>query len=192
MGLSLLLVMFFVRTFALEPFQIPAKSMYPALEPGDFVVVNKLGYGNYKFFGFSVLQTPLFATVKRGDILVFEYPRNPDLSYIKRVIGLPGDKIKAVEGTYYINGELLQTEQKSVDSNFTYLTETNENLSYTIAHRNDIDKRLSFNATVAPDSYFVLGDNRLNSNDSRYWGVVPEENLIGKLLYVHSATDSGH
>lgn len=94
MGLSLLLVMFFVRTFALEPFQIPAKSMYPALEPGDFVVVNKLGYGNYKFFGTSVLQTPLLATVRRGDILVFEYPGNPDLSYIKVLSDCPETQSK--------------------------------------------------------------------------------------------------
>jgi signal peptidase I len=192
MELSLLLVVFFIRTFAFEPFKIPANSMYPTLTPGDFVVVSKIGYGNYKFFGFEVLRTPLFSSVVRGDVVVFEYPPDPKLSYIKRVIGMPGDTIKAVDGQFYINGKRVKVEVQSVSSDYKYLTESHENVSYTIARSTDRGAQSDFSVTVEPGRYFVLGDNRFNSNDSRYWGLVPEENLIGKLFYVHSSDESNH
>ena len=186
MDFSLVFLAFVLRTFVFDVFHVPAESMYPTLEAGDYVVVNKLGYGHYQFLGLGILETRLFATVEHGDIVAFEYPLNPEQSYMKRVIGMPGDTIKVVDGEYFVNGKLLRTEKKSVQDDFTYLKETNGNISYTIAHSPNDRKRLSFTVTVEPRNYFVMGDNRFNSNDSRYWGTVPEENLIGKLIYAHS------
>jgi signal peptidase I len=139
-----------------------------------------------------VLRTPLFSSVERGDVVVFEYPPDPKLSYIKRVIGMPGDTIKAVDGQFYINGKRVKVEVQSVSSDYKYLTESHENVSYTIARSTDRGVQSDFSVTVEPGRYFVLGDNRFNSNDSRYWGLVPEENLIGKLFYVHSSDESNH
>ncbi|OED41907.1 signal peptidase I [Chromatiales bacterium (ex Bugula neritina AB1)] len=183
-----LIIFFSFRTFIAEPFHIPANSMYPTLKPGDDIVVYKLGYGNYDLFNFDILNTELYATVRRGDVIVFDFPANPGLSYIKRVIGLPGDQIKASDGDIFINDSKVPASVTKVENGITYLNESIDGNNYQIAHIHEHKARGSnFKVTVRPNSYFVLGDNRYNSNDSRYWGSVPEENLVGKLMFKFSS-----
>lgn len=185
MELFALVLVLGVRTFIAEPFHIPANSMYPSLKSGDHVVIYKLGYGNYDLFSFDVLNTTLHATVEGGDVLAFDYPQNPELAYIKRVIGLPGDLVKMSEGVISINGAEVSSLVTKSDDRFTYLTESIGGVDYSIAHSKKFETRnaASFNMTVPQGNCFMLGDNRFNSNDSRYWGTVPEENLIGKLVF---------
>ncbi len=184
------LIVLILRSFVFEPFRIPSASMMPTLLIGDFILVNKYEYGlrlpvtHEKFLDNN--------TPKRGDIVVFRYPENPKIPYIKRIIGLPGDKITYYNKTLYINDILAdQTTNGPYSAYGSGLTMIgslliSENLG-NIDHEILIDPErssLEF-VTIVPDSqYFVLGDNRDNSKDSRYWGFVPEKNLLGKAFLV--------
>ena len=180
------LIVLVLRSFIFEPFKIPSASMMPTLLIGDFILVNKYEYG---------LRLPVIHNKfvdnnapKRGDIVVFRYPENPKIPYIKRIIGLPGDKIAYYDKTLYINDILAkQTVGKVYPAYGSGLTMSgslliSEDLG-NIEHEILIDPErssLEFE-TIVPDShYLVLGDNRDNSKDSRYWGFVPEENLVGR------------
>ncbi len=181
-----LLVVLLLRSFVVEPFRIPSGSMMPTLLVGDFILVNKYHYG---------LRLPVINTQvtegeapQRGDVVVFRYPENPDINYIKRIVGLPGDRIEYRNKTLYINGE--QQPQSMLGfyglhgGNAVSLKE--ENLEG-VAHQILIEHgRVSGDdAFVVPEGeYFVMGDNRDNSNDSRRWGTVPAENLVGKAFFI--------
>lgn len=184
----ILLVLFIlgVRTFAYEPYSIPAASMKPTLEVGDKIIVSKMGYGNYDLFGKDILTTSVTAEVNRGDVIVFDYPRNPDVQYIKRIIGLPDDHIKIADGTLYINQKPVETIKHSEDNDLFYFTEQLGDTSHQIARLKQNKRTADMDLTVPEQAYFVMGDNRDNSNDSRYWGFVPEANLVGKLVHVFS------
>ena len=184
------LIVLVLRSFVFEPFRIPSASMMPTLLIGDFILVNKYEYG----LRLPVIYDKFFDnnTPKRGDIVVFRYPENPKIPYIKRIIGLPGDKIAYYNKTLYINNVLADQTTSGLYSAYgsgltmigsLLITEDLGNIEHEIL----IDpKRSSLEfVTVVPDSqYLVLGDNRDNSKDSRYWGFVPEKNLVGKAFLI--------
>jgi len=159
----------FIRTFFIQAFKIPTGSMKPTLLEGDHILVSKFIYGAKIPFS-KKGRIPGFQVPKRGDIIVFVYPEDPKKDYIKRLIGLPGETIRIKEGRVYINGKLLLGKQF-------------QNIYY--YNRGKFCKDAEEEIIVPCDSYFVLGDNSGSSVDSRYWGFVPKENLIGKsnLIY---------
>ena len=184
------LIVLILRSFIFEPFRIPSASMMPTLLIGDFILVNKYDYGlrlpvTHKKF----LENNL---PKRGDVVVFRYPENPKIPYIKRIIGLPGDKIAYYNKTIYINDKIVEQITNGPYPAFGAGLSMRGSLLVTeqlgdINHDILIDpKRNSLEfVTKVPDShYFVLGDNRDNSKDSRYWGFVPEANLVGRAFMV--------
>ncbi len=185
-----LLFVLIIRSFIAEPFRIPSGSMFPTLLVGDFILVNKSAYG----VKLPVLNTKIIETgePERGDVIVFRYPEDPRLDYIKRVIGIPGDKISYINKTLRINNEVVSVERQNVymppnktmpDSReIEYkenLTDAGHNI---LMNTNRLSDNIEF--VVPPKKYFVMGDNRDNSRDSRYWGYVPEENLRGKAFMI--------
>ena len=192
------LIVLLLRSFLIEPFRIPSGSMMPTLLVGDFILVNKFVYGirlpvsDYKLFEVSQPE--------RGDVVVFRYPLDPSTPFIKRVVGLPGDRIAYYNKVLYINGQ--QADQRLLGTytghgsgaNMTGASlkqETLKPITHPILIQTgypSVDGKL-----VVPEGhYFVLGDNRDNSRDSRYWGTVPEELLIGKAFAVWMNWDLGN
>jgi signal peptidase I len=198
-------MVFFLRSFLYEPFKIPSSSMVPTLVVGDLILVNKFTYGirlpiiNKKIIDINNTQ--------RGDVMVFKYPKDTALDYIKRVVGVPGDKIVYKNKRLTVNGKKISYQPLP-----DYLDE--EHLSYSkqyaedltgVAHRILNDERApsfvqnpdafpqhelctydieGFACTVPQGQYFMMGDNRDNSLDSRYWGFVPDQNIVGKAFFV--------
>jgi signal peptidase I len=185
-----LLIVLVFRSFLFEPFKIPSGSMIPTLLVGDFIVVNKFSYG----VRLPVLNKKIISVSepKRGDVVVFRYPKDPSINFIKRAIGLPGDTITYRDKDLFVNGEIIESSSsgqfKSSDIKCT-TPEPDANLHVeTIGDvTHDIllhDRRASRNGQwVVPEGhYFMMGDNRDRSNDSREWGFVPEENLLGRAV----------
>lgn len=192
----ILLVVFVLRSFLVEPFRIPTGSMKPTLLEGDFILVNKYTYG---------LRLPLIGKKifslnepKQGDILVFRYPNNPKVDFIKRVIGVPGDTIGYKDKTIYVNG-------KPLSQKFLGTTQDRDMFgrSYPVKHYlESIDSKKhsiyvhmgngeTVDEVIVPKgSYFVMGDNRDNSDDSRVWGFVPENLILGKAFFVWMSWDA--
>ena len=185
----ILLLVFVIRTFLIEPFKIPSGSMMPTLIAGDFIAVNKFAYG---------LRLPVFNKLiykiespQRGDVFVFHYPKDPSIDYIKRVIGLPGDTIRYDNKKLFINNQALP---QSFIGNYEYqlnadlslkakeFLETNNNLSHSILIHDIPSETIEF--TVPDGHYFAMGDNRDNSSDSRVWGFVPDHLLVGKAFVI--------
>lgn len=184
-----LIIVLILRSFIAEPFRIPSGSMMPTLLVGDFILVNKFAYG----VRLPVLHTRILkgGDPGRGDVIVFRFPSDPGLDYIKRVVGLPGDRIGYIDKTLYINGEPVKKSLEGPYLDGGAYSQPNEYLfdENLDGLRHDIivnRSRRSLDAEyVVPDKhYFVVGDNRDNSNDSRYWGFVPEQNLVGKALLI--------
>ena len=190
------LIVLIFRSFIFEPFRIPSSSMMPTLLIGDFILVNKYEYGlrlPVLYNKFIDINDP-----KRGDVVVFRYPENPKIPYIKRIIGLPGDKIAYYDKTLYINNILVEQTTSGpyapYGSGLTMLGSLliSEDLG-NIEHEILIDpdrNSLDFVTEVPDSNYLVLGDNRDNSKDSRYWGFVPEENLLGRAFLIWMNWDS--
>ena len=178
-----LAVVLVLRAFVVEPFRIPSGSMMPTLLVGDFILVNKFSYG---------LRLPVWQTrvsegerPRRGDVVVFRYPRDESQDYIKRVVGLPGDRISYYNRRLSVNGKLLEIEENGLyrglgDGNFLEVVYGAQSVEL-------VAGRLSL------DSGTTMGDNRDHSNDSRMWGFVPEDNLVGKafLIWMHWDWRSG-
>lgn len=191
-----ILAVLVLRSFVVEPFRIPSGSMMPTLLAGDFILVNKFSYG----VRLPVIDTKIISVGKpeRGDVLVFRYPKNPSIDYIKRVIGLPGDKVAYYNKQLFINGEpATQTglgTYEGVGAGVTMAGAQIRSEDLTGVEHNiliDAQKGTLEGEFEVPDGrYFVMGDNRDNSNDSRYWGVVPEENLVGKAFMIWMNWDS--
>jgi signal peptidase I len=180
-----LLFVFVVRSFVVEPFRIPSGSMIPTLHIGDLIVVNKFAYG----IRFPLTNATLYPVgePQRGDVVVFHYPGNPRIDYVKRVIGLPGDTIEVQNKELYVNGKLVPVSYiGDVFSENEHLMGYQEQLGGVTHQVLFNPERLSpsLKVTVPANSYFVMGDNRDNSNDSRYWGFVPEDLLVGKAFLV--------
>ena len=191
-----------LRSFVAEPFRIPSSSMMPSLLIGDFILVNKFAYGlrlpinNRKFID---IDEP-----KRGDVVVFKPPQHPDQDWIKRVIGLPGDTIAYRDNTVYVNGKALQYRNEGQyagkgagveASGANLLTEALPGRPHPILERDDQPFFIQGEGewTVPSGHYFVMGDNRDNSEDSRFWGFLPEGNLRGKafLVWMHWDASAG-
>lgn len=193
----ILLVVFLLRSFLYEPFRIPSGSLEPTLLMGDFILVNKYDYGTK----LPVVHKKLFGEGKpqRGDIIVFRWPPNPSFDFIKRVIGLPGDRISYINKDLFVNGTkvpqkfLMKTEQKD-ESGAQWQANQNEEDLLGIKHNIliDMDKPgFDYKDIVVPEGmYFVMGDNRDNSADSRFWGFVPEENIVGKAVAIWMSWNS--
>ncbi|QEA40124.1 signal peptidase I [Pistricoccus aurantiacus] len=188
-----LLIVLVLRSFVVEPFQIPSGSMRPTLKIGDFILVNKFTYG----LRLPVINTKVVALnePERGDVMVFRFPQDPAVNFIKRVIGLPGDRIRYQGKQLYVNGEpvpkeLLEENPEAAPTEFL-LRELLDQRTHEI-YNNPRDPGPQMREIEVPAGhYFVMGDNRDHSNDSRYWGFVPEENIVGKAFAVWMHWDGG-
>lgn len=200
-------ITFSIRAFVVEAFSIPSASMLPTIPLRSTISVQKWGYGNYGAYGIHLARSPISAPLNRGDIIVFEFPPDRSLYYAKRLIGLPGDEIAYRDGVLYVNGNKIPTEQAGEYRDPTTLTTTHmlteslPNAAYPILLGNvsspNVQKVIKFpfddsctrdldhlTCKVPPDHYFTLGDNRDNSHDSRMWGFVPTDHVVGKVFYV--------
>ena len=186
----IVLIVLLLRSFIAEPFRIPSGSMMPTLLVGDFILVNKFTYG----IRLPVLNKKIIelSEPNRGDIVVFRYPKDPTVDYIKRIVGLPGDKVVYSNKKLTIND--LPVQQTSLGSyqglgqgeEMSGAEDLLENLTgveHRILIRNGTPT-VEFVYVVPEGNYFAMGDNRDNSNDSRYWGPVPEANLVGKAFFI--------
>jgi signal peptidase I len=166
----------FIRTFVVQAFKIPTGSMEENLLIGDHLLVNKFVFGPTAT-GLERALLPT-GTIKRGDVIVFKYPEEPDRDFIKRVIGLPGETVEVREKKVYINGVGLNEPYV----HFLQPPSTNSEFYETTSF--DVRERYG-PVTVPSNQYFVMGDNRDNSQDSRYWGFLPRDNVKGKALVIY-------
>ena len=191
----IVLIVLLLRSFIAEPFRIPSGSMMPTLLVGDFILVNKFTYG----IRLPVINKKIIelSEPNRGDIVVFRYPKDPTVDYIKRIVGLPGDKVVYSNKKLTIND--LPVQQTSLGSyqglgqgeEMSGAEDLLENLTgveHRILIRNGTPT-VEFVYVVPEGNYFAMGDNRDNSNDSRYWGPVPEANLVGKAFFIWMSWD---
>lgn len=192
------LIVLVLRSFIAEPFRIPSNSMMPTLLTGDFILVNKFNYGiRIPILGSKIIG---IGDPQRGDVIVFRYPKDPSTPFIKRVVGVPGDEIAYYNKALYINSE--QVGQEHVGTFTGYGSGHGmTGASLRIEHLGTVDHEILVqnNRSGAPikkvipqGQYFVLGDNRDNSRDSRYWGTVPDELLIGRAFTIWMNWDWGH
>ena len=204
-----ILVVFFIRSFLIEPFKIPSGSMIPTLHVGDFILVNKFTYGiRLPIIDKKIIQ---LNNPQRGDVMVFHYPEDPSLDYIKRVVGLPGDTVEYRNKVLTING-VLQPQEADGDYNYVEaglnFVHTEKRIETLGNHKHALlinpempTVRLNSvaefsgreNCTYDTDlvrckvpqgEYFMMGDNRDNSRDSRYWGFVPDSEIVGKAFFI--------
>lgn len=198
-------LVFVLRSFLYEPFKIPSSSMVPTLLVGDLILVNKFTYGvRLPVINKKIIEVN---TPQRGDVMVFKYPADISLDYIKRVVGVPGDKITYTNKRLSINGQELAYAPLADyldEERLSYSQQYSENLTgvahrilndegapaFTSNERNFPGQELcrfdagDFSCTVPPGNYFMMGDNRDNSLDSRYWGFVPDKNIVGKAFFI--------
>ncbi len=199
------LAVFFLRSFLVEPFRIPSGSMIPTLLVGDFIVVNKYTYG----IRLPVINKKIIDvnSPQRGEVMVFRYPPDPTQDYIKRVVGLPGDKLLYRNKRLTINGQEIsqvKTDDYQDPNRLLFTPQFNETLGGIehhiliqpespsfVSQIGDFPYRenCTYNAegvecVVPAGHYFMMGDNRDNSADSRFWGFVPEENIVGKAVWI--------
>ncbi|MDB5814590.1 MAG: lepB [Rhodocyclales bacterium] len=203
-----ILPIFMLRSFWVEPFRIPSGSMIPTLLVGDFILVNKYAYGiRVPVINKKVID---IGSPQRGDVFVFRYPQDSTQDYIKRVIGLPGDKVEYLNKTLTINGQpvpvtsagdyvqgldSLNRFSETIDGKQHFMLNDPTKLQEpgSIPHafsENCQHSSTGFICLVPPGNYFAMGDNRDNSADSRVWGFVPEENIVGKAFFVWFHVDS--
>lgn len=180
-----LFVVFVLRSFLVEPFQIPSSSMVPTLQVGDYILVNKYTYG----IRLPVIRTKVMALnePKRGDVMVFFPPHMNDTYFIKRVIGLPGDKIDYRDKKIYVNDTLVERDALAElpDGKSRYKLELETLGEARHLMQTDMARQArSFSVVVKPGHYFMMGDNRDNSSDSRVWGQVPEQDIVGKAFAI--------
>jgi signal peptidase I len=199
-----ILIVFVLRSFLLEPFQIPSGSMIPTLLVGDFILVNKYVYGiRLPVINKKVIE---IGSPQRGDVVVFRYPMDPSVDYIKRVVGLPGDTVSYQNKRLTINGKPVPMQRVGdyLDKKLYYIPRYKESLG-DVEHQSLIDDEApayvqqvesfpyrdkchynseGFVCEVPAGHYFMMGDNRDNSKDSRVWGFVPDGNLVGRAFFV--------
>ena len=201
-----ILIVFLLRSFLFEPFKIPSGSMIPTLMVGDLILVNKFHYG----VRLPVINKKIIANnePKRGDVMVFRYPPDPRLDYIKRVVGLPGDEITYTHQKLSVNGQPVAVNSLGEyydEDSLRYAPQWSEKLGE-VEHKILVNPRLQaayggdtknfphhancrysvegVSCKVPAGHYFMMGDNRDNSQDSRYWGFVPDENIVGRAFFV--------
>ncbi len=187
--LSVITIALFVLTFIAQPFRIPSESMERTLMVGDFLLVNKMAESSGGRFWSWALP---YHDVHRGDVIVFHFPANPNEHLVKRVIGIPGDRIRLIDGVVYVNSVAQREPYAIYRSSFPdsfrdqfptgpYTDPGVDTRWWLTLHQNLQNGEL----VVPADSYFVLGDNRNNSRDSRYWGFVPRENIVGRPFVIY-------
>jgi signal peptidase I len=190
--LGTIVIAVFVITFIVQAFQIPSPSMENTLLVGDYLLVNKLCYGG----GFADHVMP-YRRIHRGDIIVFHYPVNPAQHFVKRVIGVPGDRVRMINKQVFVNGVPLKEP-------YAHFTQPANNLFRDSFPRFDVAagetpewwvemrKLVEDGQLIVPQgNYFVMGDNRDDSYDSRYWGFVPRANIIGRPLLIYWSVQDG-
>lgn len=190
-----LLAVLVLRAFVFEPFRIPSKSMVPTLLVGDFVLVSKFSYG----LRLPVTHTKILDTggPQRGDVAVFRYPRDPSEDYIKRIVGLPGDKITYRNEQLFVNGKPVPKKDLGLydgpDADvYDQMKLFLEKLPGAAPHKmlHVVGRQgPQVSVTVPQGEYFAMGDNRDNSSDSRIWGFVPEHNLVGRAFMIWLSID---
>jgi len=200
-----ILVVFVLRSFLFEPFRIPSGSMIPTLQIGDLILVNKYQYG----IRLPVIHSKVVevGSPQRGDVMVFRFPHNPSQDYIKRVVGLPGDRVEYAERRVVINGRPVEVQplpRYFEEERVQYYAQYAEKLgavehriilsegpgvppmrAFVHTHPQACQYTSSGVACTVPDGhYFVMGDNRDNSEDSRFWGFVPDRNIVGRAFFI--------
>lgn len=192
-----LLLVFCIRSFLFQPYRVPTGSLEPTVMPGDFIFVNQYHYG----VRFPIWDKKLFSvgTPARGQIALFYYPVDHAFTFVKRVIGLPGDHISYINKVLYINGkkqpqQFLQNVTRLNDfGQLTTYQEYQEDLNgvkHDIFVRSDASSHNFYNVVVPPHEYFMMGDNRDESDDSRFWGFVPDQTFIGHALLIWMSWDA--
>ena len=200
-----ILIVFVLRSFLFEPFRIPSGSMIPTLQIGDLILVNKYQYG----IRLPVIHKKVveLGSPQRGDVIVFRFPHNPSQDYIKRVVGLPGDRVEYSDRRLSINGQPVPLQPQPryfEEERVQYYAQFLEKLGE-LEHRVIVSEgqgvppmrafahthpqacqytAAAVACTVPPGHYFVMGDNRDNSEDSRFWGFVPDENIVGRAFFI--------
>lgn len=200
-----ILIVFLLRSFIVEPFRIPSGSMIPTLQVGDFILVNKYTYG----IRLPVINTKIFelGAPQRGDVMVFRYPEDPSLDYIKRVIGIPGDTVAYQNKRLSINGKALETRriddylhpgrlyysrqfiESAQGAEYRVLNDQDAPAFIRDASRFPYRENCLYNnsgviCTVPEGHYFMMGDNRDDSRDSRFWGFVADDEIVGKAFFI--------
>lgn len=194
-----LLIVLVLRSFVAEPFRIPSESMLPTLQVGDFILVSKYSYD----VRLPVTDTQVIETSEpeRGDVAVFRYPVDPSVNYIKRIVGLPGDTVAYHDGQLFINGEAVPVEKvgdydipggQPVQGDMVKYQEWLNGTEHAVVV-DPMNRTLEGQFQVPEGHYFALGDNRNYSNDSRRWGNVPADHLVGKaqMIWMHWNWDQG-
>lgn len=194
---SVLLLVWVIRSFLIQPYRVPTGSLEPTILPGDFIVVNQFAYGlrvpviNWKIVS---IDEP-----KVGDIVLFHWPRDPGVIFVKRVIGVPGDRVEYKNKILTLNGKRAFQTYVGLDldneNGITMMQRRTEKLptkTHEIFVRPDYNISGDFSLVVPEGQYFMMGDNRDNSDDSRDWGFVPEKNLIGKAFGIWMSWDSNN
>lgn len=200
-----ILIVFLLRSFLVEPFRIPSGSMIPTLLVGDFILVNKFAYGiRLPIVNRKIIEV---GEPRRGDVMVFRYPEDPSLDYIKRVVGLPGDRIVYANKRLSVNGQevavkplgdYLHRERMTFARRYaetlggtahSVLVEDDAPATIPFVKQFPFRENCTYNSeglacTVPPGHYFLMGDNRDNSSDSRVWGFVPDANIVGKAFFI--------
>ncbi len=178
-----LAIVLVLRSFLVEPFQIPSGSMLPTLEVGDFILVNKFEYGlRLPVLGTKIVE---LSDPQRGDVMVFKYPEDGKTNYIKRVVGVPGDLIKYENKELTINGEKISEKMIANLQKNQLFEEQLGDVKHQIFKTSRYPNLGAEGLWKIPDGhYFMMGDNRDNSNDSRFWGLVPDELIVGKAFAI--------
>lgn len=210
--MGFLALIFLLRVFVAEPFRVPGESMLPLYPVGSIIVVNKWGYGHYGNYGVTLMRTKISAPLARADVIVFDYPQDPQRTYVKRLIGLPGDNVVYRDKRLTINGVAVPTTAvenegvlASMPTRSRQLLETLGASPHTVLVDDSVPSiRLAgvrtfsgrekcaydesaLKCDIPAGNYFVMGDHRDNSEDSRYWGFVPESAIVGKVTHVFVA-----
>lgn len=191
-----LLIVWIIRSFIIQPYQVPTGSLEPTVMPGDFIAVNQLSYG----IRFPVPHTKIFGKgePKRGDVALFYWPEDTKVRFVKRVVGLPGDHVEYKNKILTVNGDTmpqqfegtkLSEEPGTVPTLVVHLKEKLNGITHDIYVRPDVNNT-DIDVVVPEGHYYMMGDNRDSSLDSRAWGFVPEENLIGKAFGVWMSWNS--
>lgn len=206
-----LLLVLIIRSFIIQPFRVPTGSLEPTVMPGDFILVSQFSYGlRFPVWGWKFL--PL-GEPRHGDIVVFHWPVDPSKDFVKRVIGLPGDHISYINKVLYINDQEMSqkfiryTKDTNGGNSGSWQVSVNEEDFFGKKHQiyvcavNPIENRSGcpnstmqnfYDVVVPAGHYFMMGDNRDDSDDSRFWGFVPEENLVGKAFMVFLSWDAAN